>query len=300
MGSRQTTSFLMRRFESAGIRPDHRRGQNFLTDLNLLALLADSAEIDRQDLVLEIGTGLGSLTALLARRAAGVVTVEVDQRLHQLAAEQLLEQTNVTLLLHDALRNKNNLDARIMDEVRAAMERHGATRFKLVANLPYNIATPVVSNLLSVTPIPASMTVTIQKELADRMVASPGSKDYSALSIWLQCQCRTSIIRIMPPSVFWPRPKVHSAIVQIVPVPEMRAEVGDLPFFHGFVRSVFIHRRKFLRASLVSAYGREMSKQDVDTLLEDQGLKHQIRAEELEVAALLKLSRAVQQRLAAK
>jgi 16S rRNA (adenine1518-N6/adenine1519-N6)-dimethyltransferase len=298
MGSRQTTSYLMRRFESAGIRPDHRRGQNFLTDLNLLALLADSAEVDSQDLVLEIGTGLGSLTCLLARRAAGVVTVEVDQRLHQLAAEQLFEFTNVTSLLHDALRNKNNLDSRVMEEVRSAMERHGASRFKLVANLPFNIATPVVSNLLSATPLPASMTVTIQKELADRMVASPGSKDYSALSIWLQCQCRTSIIRIMPPSVFWPRPKVHSAIVQITPVPEMRAEVGDLQFFHSFIRAILIHRRKFLRASVVSAYGREMTKPDVDELLESQGLQRQVRAEELGVAELLKLSRAVQQRIA--
>lgn len=299
MENRQTASFLMRRFQSAGIRPDNRRGQNFLVDLNLLQLLADSAELDAREVALEIGTGLGSLTAILAGRAAGVVTVEVDQRLQQLAAEQLRGCSNVRMLLQDALRNKNNLDARVMDEVRAAMRDAAATQFKLVANLPYNIATPIVSNLLFADPIPASMTVTIQKELADRMVASPGSKDYGALSIWLQCQCRTELIRVMPPSVFWPRPKVHSAIVRITPVREMREAVGDLPFFHRFIRTVFIHRRKFLRASLVSAFGNDLDKSDVDEILASEGMRTQVRAEELDVAALLRLSVAVQRRISA-
>lgn len=295
MNNRQTASFLIRRFQNAGIRPDSRRGQNFLVDLNLLQLLVDASQIDPREIALEVGTGLGSLTAILARRAAAVVTVEVDSRLQQLAAEQLIDCDNVTMLHQDALRNKNNLDPRVMNAVRTELDRRACEGYRLVANLPYNIATPIVSNLLSESPLPVSMTVTIQKELADRITARPGTKDYGALSVWVQSQCETVVLRTMPPAAFWPRPKVHSAIVHIVPDAAKRAGVRDLRFFHGFVRSIFLHRRKFLRAGLLGALGREANKADVDGLLEQVAIPPQSRAEQLDVETLRKLSDAVQQ-----
>src|SRR5947208_9407595 len=126
------------------------------------------------------------------------------------------------------------------------MAAHPGSQFKLVANLPYNIATPILSNLLLADPLPVSLTATIQKELADRIVARPGTKDYSALSIWMQALCAMEVVRELGPQVFWPRPKVHSAIIHIVLNPAKRAALSDLPFFHAFVRGLFFHRRKFL------------------------------------------------------
>jgi len=295
MANRQTASFLRRRFENAGIRPDSRRGQNFLIDLNLLELLLEASQVGPDEVALEIGTGLGSLTALLARRTAAVVTVEVDSRLQQLAAEQLIDFDNVTMLHQDALKNKNNLDPRVLDAVRSELEKRGAARYRLVANLPYNIATPVVSNLLSVAPLPASLTVTIQKELADRITARPANKDYGALSIWIQSQCTAAIVRTLPPTAFWPRPKVTSAIMHIVPDETRRARIQDPVFFHHFVRAIFLHRRKLLRAGLLSALGRDAAKPQVDQLLEQLAIAPQTRAEQLDVETLLKLSDAVQQ-----
>ncbi|MCA9164722.1 MAG: ribosomal RNA small subunit methyltransferase A [Planctomycetales bacterium] len=294
---RQTMSFLMRRFDEAGIHPVTRHGQNFLIDLNLVELLVQSAELGPQDVVLEIGTGTGSLTAMMAAQAAAVVTVELDANLHQLAREELVDFDNITMLRQDALRNKNNFDPAIMQAVRAAIEAGPDRRLKLAANLPYNIATPVISNLMLTEIVPVSMTVTIQKEVAERIVARPGTKDYGALSIWLQSQCETEIVRIMPPSVFWPRPKVESAIVRITLNPEKRAQIGDLTGFHEFVRSMFFHRRKFLRSELLSAYKKRLAKPDVDAVLETLNLSGELRAEQLDVPTMLRLYETAEQRL---
>jgi 16S rRNA (adenine1518-N6/adenine1519-N6)-dimethyltransferase len=296
---RQTASFLMRRFREVGLEPDKRRGQNFLIDLNLLEILAMEAEITDRDVVLEVGTGLGSLTALMAPRAAAVVTVEIDKHLQQLASELLDNFDNVTLLRHDALRNKNHLHPAVIEAVQAKLAEGPDRRFKLAANLPYCIATPIVSNVLSLPFVPASITVTIQKELADRIVAVPSTKDYSALSIWIQAQCDARILRTLPPQVFWPRPKVDSAIVQILPNAAKRARIPDLDFFHTFVRSMFFHRRKFLRSVLVAAMKEHLTKPQVDAVLESQGLGPTARAEELDIDRMLNLCEAVRQALAA-
>ena len=226
--TRQTKTFLLERFREMGIRPATRHGQNFLIDLNLVQLIIDAADITADDVVLEVGTGTGSLTALMAERAAAVVTVEIDAHLFELASEQLIDLPNVTMLQFDALRNKNNFDDRVMDAVGEHLTAAPDRRFKLVANLPYNIATPVISNLLLARHVPHSMTVTIQKELADRIIAAPSTKDYSALSVWIQSQCTAEIVRLMPPSVFWPEPKVTSAILHIVVDPAKRARIKDL------------------------------------------------------------------------
>jgi 16S rRNA (adenine1518-N6/adenine1519-N6)-dimethyltransferase len=286
----QTLSFLMRRFREAGVRPRTTLGQNFLIDLNLLRVLLDAAELDRHDVVLEVGTGTASLTVHMAQRAAAVVTVEIDRQLYQLASEELINYDNVTMLSMDALKGKNHLNP----EVVATVERHLAAepdrRFKLVANLPYQVATPLIMNLLMLDRPPSAMVVTIQKELADRIVAEPGSKDYGALSIWVQSQCRVELVRILPPSVFWPRPKVTSAILRITLDPALRNRIADRSFFHAFVRSMFMHRRKLLRFELCSAFADRLDKPGVDRLMAEMGFGPESRAEQLDVDTMLALS----------
>ena len=290
MVNRQTSTFLKQRMEEAGIRPVSKFGQNFLIDLNLVNMIADSANLTEQDVALEVGTGTGSLTGLIAQKAGRVITVEIDQNLWQLAQEELAGFNNITFLQQDALRNKNNLNPILIDTIRQAMSEIEGARLKLVANLPYNIATPLISNLLTLDEfVPTSMTVTIQKELAERIVARPGTKDFGALSLWIQAQCNPEIVRIMSPKVFWPRPKVDSAIIHIETDTAKRNRIPDLAYYHHFVRSLFIHRRKLLRGVLVSVFKNELSKQDIDTVLEGINLTGSIRAEQLAVPVIFEL-----------
>jgi 16S rRNA (adenine1518-N6/adenine1519-N6)-dimethyltransferase len=291
--SRQTKTFLIERFREMGIAPASRHGQNFLIDLNLHKVIIDAAELTKDDVVLEVGTGTGALTTLMAQRAGGVVTVEIDKHLFELASEQLLEYPHVMMLNFDALRNKNNFDPRVIDAVGEKLAEAPGRRFKLVANLPYNIATPVLSNLLLCPHVPHLMVATIQKELGDRIVAQPWSKDYGALSVWMQSQATTEIVRIMPPSVFWPAPKVDSAIVRIAIDPEKRAAIPDLKYFHQFVKAIFIHRRKYLRANIVAAMKEHLSKSQIDEILKQMELSEEARTEQLDVPTLLRLTELV-------
>ena len=181
-----------------------------------------------------------------------MVTVEVDPQMFQLAGEELHRFDNVVMLQLDALKNKNRLNPAVLEAVRAQLAAAPGRRFKLVANLPYNIATPILGNLLAEDDPPQTMTATIQKELAERITARPGSKDYSALSIWVQSQCRVEILRILPPEAFWPRPKVSSAFIQITLDEALRRRIPDRKFFHEFLRAMFCHRRKFLRSELLT------------------------------------------------
>lgn len=297
--SHQTISFLKKRFEEAGVSINPRHGQNFLIDLNLMRMLVDTADIGPDDVVLEVGTGTGALTAMMAARAAAVVSVEIDVRMHQLASEELIDFENVTLLCQDALRTKNALDDRVLDAVREHLNAAPGRHFKLAANLPYCVATPVISNLLMNAPVPETMTVTIQKELADRIVASPSTKDYSALSFWIQAQCNSEIVRLLAPTVFWPRPKVTSAILQIKTDHQRRNQVPDLPFFHEFVRKLFCHRRKFLRSVVVSITKPELSKPQVDEVMRELAFDENTRAEQLTVPQMIALAEAVRKRLPA-
>jgi 16S rRNA (adenine1518-N6/adenine1519-N6)-dimethyltransferase len=287
---RQTKTFLLERFREMGISPATRHGQNFLIDLNLHAVIVDAAELSPNDVVLEIGTGTGALTALMAERAAEVVTVEIDRHLFELASEQLVDLPNVAMLRIDALHNKNQFDDRVMEAVGKSLAAAPGRRLKLVANLPYNIATPVISNLLLAPHVPYSMTVTIQKELADRITASPSTKDYSALSVWIQSQCTAEIIRVLPPSVFWPAPKVTSAIVRLVVDPARRAAIADLRYFHQITKALFLHRRKYLRANVLSAMKQHLDKEQVDKILAAMDFSPETRTEELEVSTLLALA----------
>lgn len=277
----------MQRLREIGVEPASRHGQNFLIDLNLVQMIVDSATLDKRDVVLEVGTGTGSLTALMAQQAAEVVTVEIDGHLYELASEQLLDFDNVTMLHTDALKNKNRFNPEVMETVGKRLAEVPDARLKLVANLPYNVATPILSNLLSCEYTPHTMVATIQKELAERIVAEPWTKDYSALSVWMQAQCDCEIVRIMSPSVFWPRPKVDSAIIRIVVNKEKRNAIPDPTYFHQFVKSIFLHRRKFLRANVVAAMKKHLNKEQVDVLMDEMGFGPDTRTEQLDVATLL-------------
>ena len=295
--NRQTASFLQQRFQEVGLRPNTRHGQNFLIDLNLVDLLVREAALTREDVVLEVGTGTGALTAQMAAAAGHVVTIEIDRQLHQLASEELIDFENVTMVQQDVLRNKNNIHDRVIDVVEEQLQRIENSRFKLAANLPYNIATPLISNLLLTRITPYSMTVTIQKELADRIVAVPRTKDYSALSIWIQSLCSARIVRTLPPTVFWPRPKVDSAIIQITPDQEKRGAIRDLASYQQFVRSLFFHRRKFLRSVLVSSFKDQLEKPDIDQIMTNVKMGSETRAEELTVARIIELYHVAQETL---
>ena len=298
MASRQTISYLTRRFREVGFEPVSRHGQNFMIDMNLQGMLVDAADLSPDDVVLEVGTGTGALTALMAPCVAAVITVEIDQRLFQMASDELIDATNVTLLSFDVLHNKNRLDPRVMEAVGQALAGRPGGRLKLVANLPYSVATPIISNLLSAEHVPRTMVVTVQKELAERLAAGPGTKDYGALSIWVQSQCRVELLRVLPRTVFWPRPKVESAFVRIDVDEALRARIPDRAVFHEFVRSLFLHRRKLLRGVLATLYKQQLTKPQVDELIVGLGFTPDQRAEQLDVEKMLKLCAAVQTRLA--
>jgi 16S rRNA (adenine1518-N6/adenine1519-N6)-dimethyltransferase len=215
------------------------------------------------------------------------LTVEIDQNLHRLASQELSDKPNVKLIHGDALHNKNTLQPFIMDNIDTAMAKVGEqARFLLVANLPYNVATPIISNLLRERRPPDAMVVTIQKELADRMVAVPSTKDYSALSIWLQSLCDIEIVRILSPKVFWPQPKVHSAIVRLDLDRARMAAIPDLEYYHQTIRSLFFHRRKFLRSVVISAMKGRLEKAVIDPLLDELGHDANVRAEQLTIEQL--------------
>jgi len=281
---RQTTAYLKQLFAEVGFTIDARRGQNFLVDLNLIDLLERSAGIEPADVVLEVGTGTGVLTERLAARAARVVTCEIDPRLAQLARDRLVGQDRVALVEGDVLAGKHRFAPAVLEAVAAALAASPAGRLLLVANLPYCVATPVISNLLALPrPFDAAV-VTVQREMAERMVATAGGSSYNGLSVWVGAQCRGEILRILPPTVFWPRPKVESAIVRLDLEPDRRAAIADLARFHGFVREVFCHRRKLLRGVLLRMAGGKASvaaKQRVAAALAAVGLGDTARAEEI-------------------
>jgi len=288
----QTLSFLMGRFREAGIRPYTRLGQNFLVDLNLLRLLLKTADLGPDDVVLEVGTGTGSLTHLLAEQVRAVVTVEVDPQLFQLASEELQGLSNVTRLQLDVLKGKNRLNPLVLDAVREQVAAAPGRSWKVVANLPYHIASPLLMNLLALDEPPRLMAVTVQKEVAERIVARPGVKSYGAMSIWIQSQCRVELVRIMSPTVFWPRPKVESAIVAIALDDARRGRIHDRAQFHQFVRALFTHRRKLLRSELAAAFKHRLSGPEREAIVARLGLGPEARAEQLDPDTILALAEA--------
>jgi len=283
-GARQTAAYLKRLFAEVGFSIDTSRGQNFLVDLNLVDLVVREAGIGPRDVVVEVGCGTGVLTERLAAAAARVVTAEIDPRLAQLARDRLVDAANVEIVEGDVLASKHRLAPAFLAALEAARGAcpDGATR--LVANLPYCVATPVISNLLALPEPFTAATVTVQLEMAERMTAAAGTSSYNALSVWVGAQCRGEIVRVVPPTSFWPRPGVESAIVRIDLDPARRALLDDRTRFHRFVRDVFCHRRKVLRGLLLGlAGGRRTAAARglVEALYAALGLPADVRAEEL-------------------
>lgn len=290
---RQTRSYLMRLFAKHGFNPRHDLGQNFLIDLNIIEFIVANALLTKDDVVLEVGCGTGGMSTFMAIQAAEVVSVDLDPNMIQLAKDTTAPFSNVTLLHQDALRNKNNMADNILELLRekkaAALGRH----LKLVANLPYNVATPIVSNLMGSDLGFSRMVITIQWELGFKMQAQPGDGTYSALSVWLQSLGNVTLLKKLPPSVFWPMPKVNSAVVLIEPDDAKRALIDDLPFFNNFVRLLFTQRRKFMRSVLISMYRKELSKAQIDDVLKQLGIATELRAESMTPGQLVILGNAI-------
>ncbi|HXG09032.1 MAG TPA: 16S rRNA (adenine(1518)-N(6)/adenine(1519)-N(6))-dimethyltransferase RsmA [Gemmataceae bacterium] len=289
---RQTLSYLRSLFERHGLKPKTKLGQNFLIDLNLLDVILRAAELTREDLALEVGTGTGSLTARLAEEAGAVLSVEIDPDFHRLAKEVVAGRDHVVLINADILKNKNELNPDVLAALDELWRRAGCTRIKLVANLPYVVATPVISNFL-LTELPIErMVVTVQWEIAERLTASPGTKDYGALAVLVQSLADVELLRKLPPSVFWPRPQVASAIVRIRPNAAKRAHVGDVHRFRAFLRDLYVHRRKNLRSALAGLPSGRRDKDEVDRKLAELGLEGTTRAEDLDLEQHLRLCEA--------
>jgi 16S rRNA (adenine1518-N6/adenine1519-N6)-dimethyltransferase len=286
---RQTISYLQALLGERRIRPKNKLGQNFLVDLNLLDVLLKAAEVSATDLAWEVGTGTGSLTARLAELAGAVVSVEIDPAFHQMARELLPERPNLRLILRDVLKGKNELASEVLATLDELATQFNCTQRKLIANLPYAVATPVIGNIL-VSGLPIDrLVVTVQWEIAERLMAPVGSSVYSSLAVFVQSVAEVELVRKLPPTVFWPRPLVDSAIVLIKPNASKRSLVGDVPRFRVFLRNLYVHRRKNLRGALAGWPTGRREKSDVDGKLAELGIPGSIRAEDLDIAQHLRL-----------
>lgn len=291
---RQTQSYLQNMLDSNGLSPRRRLGQNFLVDLNLLDLLVDSAQLQPNDVVLEIGAGTAGLTSRLAALVKHVVSVEVDPGFFKLASYELRGVENVTLLHADALHNKNRMNELVMKTLDDKVKEHGRADYHLVANLPYDIATCVIGNLLLEQPLVRSMTFTVQYEVGERITAQPGSKDYGGISVLVQATSDAEWIRTLGPTVFWPRPKIDSAILHIVVRPEAVCPRHRLTAFHAFIRDLFSHRRKGTRQALISIPRFKAVKARLDETLAGMHTAFATsRAEQLSATELYRLFEAV-------
>ena len=286
---RQTLSYLRGLLQSHGLEPKSKLGQNFLIDLNLLDLACRAAELSKEDSVLEVGTGTGGLTSLMSDQAGCVFTVEVDAEIQRIARYIVGGRHNVRLFLGDALARKNELSPEMLAGWTELTEKFGLKRRKLVANLPYVIATPLISNLL-IADVPIErMVVMVQWEIAERMRAEPSSKDYNSLSVLIQSVADVELVRKVLPTNFFPKPKVDSAIVMIKPNAAKRAKVGDVPKFRAFLRDLYVHRRKNLRQALVGWPTGVKPKAEVDAKLAELGIDGTIRSETLDLEQHMRL-----------
>ena len=236
------------------IRPSKSLGQNFLVDHNLLDFIVRAGEVGPEDLVLDIGCGTGLLTAHLADAAGHVIGIELHRGLFAVCSRYLEGRGNVMLLCGDALASKHTLSPALLQATQDAWATGRYKALRVVSNPPFSAASLIVPNLLeSGLPI-AVLVVTLQKEVGERMAASPGSADYGALSLIVQAQAAVEVLRAVPPEVFWPRPKVTSSIVRLVPDAGRKAAIRDFAAFREAVRAAFAHRRKTLANSLAAGH----------------------------------------------
>lgn len=258
-------------------------GQNFLTDLNILKKIVAAAEVGEEDDVIEIGPGIGALTEQLAKSAHQVMALEIDSRLIPVLSETLSPYDNVKIVEQDVL--KADLKELI------AQNFDGRHKIKLVANLPYYITTPIVMHLLEVDVDFETIVVMMQKEVADRLAAQPGTKDYGSLSVAVQYEMDAKIAFIVPKTVFMPQPKVDSAIIALNRKDEKPDVPVDEPFFKKMVKGIFLHRRKSLWNNLQGLYGKDPStRAKLEHALKNAEIEKSVRAERLSISQMVRLA----------
>ena len=256
-------------------------GQNFLIDTHVLDKIVLAADITKDDFVLEIGPGIGTLTQYLCEHAREVVAVEIDKMLIPILEDTLSSYDNVTVLNNDILK----LDLNALVE-----ERNGGKPIKVVANLPYYITTPIIMDLFE-RPLPLiNITVMVQKEVADRMQSGPGSKDYGALSLAVQYYAKPYIAANVPPNCFMPRPNVGSAVINLALHKDSPIQVKDEAVLFKIIRASFNQRRKTLVNGLNNAAGLSFTKEEIQKALVKMGLTENIRGEALTLEQFAELT----------
>ena len=259
-------------------------GQNFLIDDHVLTKIMDGANVTKDDFVLEIGPGIGTMTQYLAERARQVLAVEIDTKLLPILEETLAPYDNVEVLNNDILK---------VDMNEIANKYNNGNPIKVVANLPYYITTPIIMGLFeSGVPID-NITVMVQKEVADRMQVGPGTKDYGALSLAVQYYAKPYIIANVPPNCFIPRPNVGSAVIRLTRHQEPPVQVKDEKLMFRIIRASFNQRRKTLQNGLNNAQDLSFSKEEIVRAIESIGLKATVRGEALTLEEFAKLSDAL-------
>ncbi len=259
-------------------------GQNFLIDTHVLDKIIQAAEISKEDFVLEIGPGIGTLTQYLCENAREVVAVEIDRMLIPILEDTLSEYDNVTVINNDILK----LDLNALVE-----ERNQGRPIKVVANLPYYITTPIIMDLFERHLPLKNITVMVQKEVADRMQAVPGSKDYGALSLAVQYYAKPYIAANVPPNCFMPRPNVGSAVINLTLHQEKPLEIKDESLLFKLVRASFNQRRKTLVNGLNNSPELPYSKEEITKALHSLGLSENIRGEALTLEQFAALANAL-------
>lgn len=256
-------------------------GQNFLIDTHVLDKIIDSAEITKEDFVLEIGPGIGTMTQYLCEHAKKVIAVEIDKKLIPILEETLKEYDNVSVINEDILK---------LDIKKIVEENNQGKPIKVVANLPYYITTPIIMGLFeSHVPID-SITIMVQKEVADRMQTGPGSKEYGALSLAVQYYANPEIIANVPPNCFMPRPNVGSAVIRLTRHQQPIVEVEDEKLMFRLIRASFNQRRKTLVNGLHNSGELHFSKEQIQEALKELGVIENIRGEVLTLQQFAQLS----------
>ena len=278
LGNPQNTIELIKKYD---FRFQKKYGQNFLIDTHVLEKIISAAGVTKEDMVLEIGPGIGTMTQYLAEAAREVVAVEIDDKLIPILEETLSEYDNVTIINEDILK---------LDIAKLADEKNGGKPIKVVANLPYYITTPIIMGLFESRVPLDNITIMVQKEVADRMQVGPGTKDYGALSLAVQYYAKPEIVANVPPNCFIPRPTVGSAVIRLKRYSEPPVSVADEKRMFALIRASFNQRRKTLVNGLSNAPGLGLSKEKVSEALEKMGLSPTIRGEALTLSQFAKLS----------
>ena len=256
-------------------------GQNFLIDPHVLDKIIGAAGVTKEDMVLEIGPGIGTMTQYLAEAAREVVAVEIDNNLIPILKETLAEYDNVTVINEDILK---------IDIKKLAEEHTGGRPIKVVANLPYYITPPIIMGLFESNVPIDNITVMVQKEVADRMQVGPGSKDYGALSLAVQYYAEPYIVANVPPNCFIPRPNVGSAVIRLTRHKEMPVQVADPKLMFRLIRASFNQRRKTLQNGLNNAPDVSFTKEQIVAAIESLGVPATIRGEALDLQQFAQLA----------